>query len=162
VSKLTLAKAVVLFVIGLTAYGLPSSKGSCNCSPASGSDQTSWGHRNVIIKKDQAVKSLRGKVIVAANGQPLEGVLVEVYDKPDGLLLDWKERESRKAQQKRIAACITGADGQFCFANIPPGKYELRSSKPVEWDPTSIYIVVAPRNRRSVRSPLTVELHASQ
>jgi len=56
--------------------------------PASPDQKTSWGQQNVVIKEDEIFKSLRGKVVVAANEQPLAGVLVEVYDKPEGLLMD--------------------------------------------------------------------------
>jgi hypothetical protein len=162
VNKLKLAKmTMALLVVGLPAHVVLSSKRSCKCSPAAASDQTNWGNGNVIIKKEQLFKSLRGTIIAAGDLKPLAGVLVEVYDKPEGLLMDFRERESRKAKQRRIAACITGADGQFCFDNIPFGKYELRSSKPIEWNPTSVYVVVDPKNPRSVRSKLTIDLHLS-
>ncbi|MBC8029251.1 MAG: carboxypeptidase regulatory-like domain-containing protein [Pyrinomonadaceae bacterium] len=153
---------VALLVLILSGMSASSHKDNCKCSPASSSDRTSWGHQNVIIKKEEVFKSLRGKVVQESDGKALGGVLVEVYDKPEGLLLDWKEREARKAQQRRIAACVTGPDGQFCFLNIPPGKYELRSSRPIEWDPTSLHVTVAPRDRRAVRSKIIVSLHASQ
>jgi hypothetical protein len=58
----------------------------------------------------------------------LAGALVEVYDKPEGLLLCWKEREAIKSKQRKIAACVTGNDGEFCFDKIPADKYELRCS----------------------------------
>jgi hypothetical protein len=151
---------VALLIVILSGASASSHKGNCKCSPASSSDQTSWGHQNVIIKKEEVFKSLRGKVVTGSDGKPLGGVLVEVYDKPEGLLLDWREREARKAQQRRIAACVTGADGQFCFVNIPAGKYELRSSKRSGWDPTSLYVAVAPRD--GVRSKIIVSLQASQ
>jgi protocatechuate 3,4-dioxygenase beta subunit len=114
----------------------------------------------VIIKQDDPVESLRGRLIVPANGRPLEGVLVEVFDKPEGLLLDWRQREALKAQQFRIAACITGPDGEFHFKNIPPGNYELRSSKPIEWNSTSIYVVVDPQNQNR-KSKIVVPLEPS-
>jgi protocatechuate 3,4-dioxygenase beta subunit len=152
---------IALLILIATGLSASSHKGTCKCKPASSSDQTSWGQENVIIKKEEVLKALRGRVVSAANEKPLAGVLVEVYDKPEGLLLDWKEREAKKPEQRRIAACITGPDGQFCFANIPPGKYELRSSKPLEWNPTSLYVAVEPRDPRSVRSKIMVSLHAS-
>lgn len=129
--------------------------------PASPDQKTSWGQQNVIIKEDEIFKSLRGKV-VAANEQPLAGVLIEVYDKPEGLLMDWKEREARKAQQQRIAACVTRADGEFCFPKIPAGKYELRCSKPIEWNSTSPYVIVAPEDPHSTSSKIIVPMHLSQ
>ena len=134
----------------------------CRCLPASPTDTTSWGQQNVIIKNDRVVQSLRGIVVGAVNQRPLGGVLVEVYDKPEGLLMDWKEREARKPNQRRVAACVTGADGEFCFSKMPPGKYELRCSKPVEWDSTSAYVIVAPKARYSTSSKIVVPLQVSQ
>lgn len=151
--------AALLVLFSLNIY---PAKEKCRCLPASAEQQTSWGQQNVIIKHDEVFKSLRGKVSVAANEQPLAGVLVEVYDKPEGLLMDSQERDARKAQQRRIAACVTEADGQFCFPKVPAGKYELRCSKPGEWDPTSAYVVIAPEDPHSKKSTITVPMHLSQ
>jgi hypothetical protein len=89
-------------------------------------------------------------------------VLVEVYDKPEGLLLGWKEREARKNKQRKIAACLTSNDGEFCFDKIPSGKYELRCSKPAEWNCTSVYVIVDSKQRISSTSQILVPLHISQ
>ena len=153
---------VTAALVVLVSLSISPQKQKCRCLPASAEQQTSWGRQNVIIKHDEILKSLRGKVVVVANDQPLAGVLVEVYDKPEGLLMEWKEREARKAQQRRIAACVTGADGQFGFPELPAGKYELRCSKPGEWDPTSAYVVIAPKGPHSKKSTITVPMHLSQ
>ena len=154
--KLTATLLVLLF---LSSY---PQKQKCKCLPASPDQKTRWGQQNVVIQEDEIFKSLRGKVVVAANEQPLAGVLVEVYDKPEGLLMDWKEREAKKGQQRRIAACVTGVNGEFSFPKIPAGKYEVRCSKPIEWDSTSVYVIVAPRDPHSTRSKFIVPLHISQ
>ena len=133
----------------------------CRCRPASAEETTSLGQQNVIVKNEGVVQSLQGSVVVASQ-RPLEGVLVEVYDKPEGLLMDWKEREIRKPGQRRVAACVTGADGKFCFSKIPPGKYELRCSKSAEWNATSVYVVVDPKARHGTSSKMIVELQLSQ
>lgn len=153
---------VAAMLLVLFSWAIHSQKEKCRCVPASTEQKTSWGQQNVIIKPDEVLKSLRGKVVVAANDQPLAGALVEVYDRPEGLLMDWKEREVRKAQQRRIAACVTGADGQFCFSKVPAGKYELRSSKPGEWNSTSAYVIVAPEDPHSTSSKVIVPMHVSQ
>jgi protocatechuate 3,4-dioxygenase beta subunit len=140
----------------------PLYNSSCKCEQPAPGDRTHWGQENVIIKEEQIFKTIHGKVSSWSNDRPLVGVLVEVFDRPEGLLLSWREREERKSKQRRIAACITGEDGEFCFANIPAGKYELRASKPVEWNATSIYVVVAPRNRKSTDAKLSVPMYLSQ
>lgn len=155
-------KVIAIFaVLSLLSTHLHLHKEKCKCLPASKEQQTSWGQQNVIIRPDEKFKSLRGKVVVAADDQPLSGVLVEVYDKPEGLLLDWKEREARKVQQRRIAACVTGPGGQFCFSKLPPGQYELRCSKPGEWNSTSAYVTVVREDRNRTSSELVVPLHVS-
>jgi hypothetical protein len=134
----------------------------CKCLPPSPDQKTSWGQQNVVVKEDRILKSLRGKVVIATNQQPLAGVLVEVYDRPEGLLMDWKEREARKTQQHRIAACVTGVDGEFCFPKVPAGKYELRCSKPIDWNSTSVYLIVAPGDPHSTKEKVVVPMQVSQ
>ena len=144
--------AILLVLFSLTTQ---LAKEQCKCLPASKDQQTSWGQENVIIKPDEAFKQLRGKVL-APTEDALEGVLVEVYDKPEGLLMDWKERKARKVQQRKVAACLTGPNGQFCFSKLSAGQYELRASKPNGWNATSMYVVVDPK---SAISEFIVPLH---
>jgi protocatechuate 3,4-dioxygenase beta subunit len=151
---------ITLTLLLLAVFSLGSEKKKCGCVPAAPEVTTRWGNQNVIIKNEGVVQSLRGKVVGSASHRAMEGVLVEVYDKPEGLLMDWKEREERKRDQRRVAACVTGANGEFCFTGIPPGKYELRCSKPIEWDPTSVYVVVGRRTR--LNKNLEVPLYMSR
>lgn len=151
---------VILFI--LSCLGGFGQKEDCKCFLPSPGVKTSWGQENVIIKLDEPFKSLHGKITVSSDGKPLAGVLVEVYDKPEGLLLGWKEREARKSKQRKVAACVTGNDGEFCFDKIPAGKYELRCSKPAEWNCTSVYVVVAPHERKSLASQIIVPMQISQ
>jgi hypothetical protein len=60
--------------------------------------------------------------------------------------------------QRRIAACIVHDDGQFCFANIPAGKYEVRFSKNGGWNRTSLVVSVAPANRNATKRDLSITL----
>lgn len=151
-----------IIILILSCLGSLFQKESCKCSQPPPEAKTSWGQENVIIKQDQPFKFLRGKIVASSGGKPLSGVLVEVYDNPEALLLSWKEREVRKDMQRKIAACVTGEDGEFCFDKIPAGKYELRCSKPIEWNCTSVYIIVAPRQRNSLVSQIVVPMRLSQ
>ena len=72
---------------------------------------------------------------------PLENALVEVFDHPEYLLKTGTE--AKPPDQHRLRACLTSADGRFCFENPPSGKYELRSSINSGWDVTHIYVVVS-------------------
>jgi len=76
------------------------------------------------------------------DGRPLEHALVEVFDHPEYLLDQSSSFKRDHPEQKRVAACRTGADGKFCLRNLPPGKYELRSSLSSGWDVTHVYVVL--------------------
>ena len=119
------------------------------CKSVSDNQITFWGKQNIILKEAAAFKSVRGKVIGATKA--LAGVLIEIYDNPDGLLMAPSEREARKAKQTRIEACVTGSKGEFYFPNLRPGAYEFRFSKAAEWDSTSIYLVVNPNDKHRAK-----------
>ena len=81
-------RSITILILLLAVFSLSFSKTEkCGCLPASAKVTTAWGQQNIIIKNDGVVKSLRGKVVVGSE-KPIEGVLVEVYDKPEGLLMD--------------------------------------------------------------------------
>lgn len=130
------------------------------CKSAPPNQMTAWGRQNIILKEPAVLKNIRGKVI--AGEKPLAGVLVEIYDHPEGLLKDWKEREAMKAKQNRIAACITDVSGIFSFQKLPAGKYEVRFSGADDWDSTSIYTIVNPKNPRSKSKKLMVRMQVGQ
>ena len=151
--------AVLLLTVYSLSYSMPE---KCKCQPAAPEATTNWGQENVIIRNEDVVSSLKGEVVVDGSGDLGGGVLVEVYDQPEALLMDPMEREARKPNQHRLAACVTGANGEFCFPDIPPGKYELRCSKrDVGWNVTSVYVVVSSRTKRVKNSKLTVSLQLS-
>ena len=80
---------------------------------------------------------------MSVGGKPLAGALVEVFTHPEYLLSN--DSYSRgKPEQRRVAACMTGTDGKFCFRGLPAGKYELRSSSNDRygWNASQVYVVV--------------------
>jgi len=93
-----------------------------------------------------------------------EDLLVEVFDNPDYLLCEWKPHNPNRCtmkpsgDQRRLAACRTGKNGEFCFDNIPAGSYELRVSKSQEWSPTHVYLTIDPQDPKSTNKPLEVSL----
>jgi hypothetical protein len=92
------------------------------------------------------------------NGEIVSGVLVEVFDHPDYLLLSYPERQKQKKDQRRIAACVGGSDGRFCFESLQPGKYELRFSKDGGWKHTQVYVVVVAANRKASKRGLQISM----
>jgi len=138
---------VILMMLVNSSFHFQQS--SCGCSPPIREQKTSWGKDWVIITESENLKLLQGKAVSTREDATLANVLVEVYDQPDILLLDWKERSARISEQHRIAACVTGKDGRFCFRKIPPGKYELRCSRSGEWDPTSVIVNIGSKNEKA-------------
>jgi hypothetical protein len=99
----------------------------------------------VFIEKEP-YRELRGRVVVFATGKPLAGALVEVFTHPEYLLSN-DSCARGKPEQRRIAACLTGNDGKFCFhfRRLRSGKYELRSSSSdtyTGWNASQVYVIV--------------------
>jgi hypothetical protein len=78
-------------------------------------------------------------VIEVDDEDPIIGALVEVFTHPEDTPQGPYEAAG-KSKQRRVAACRTGPDGKFWFRNLPPGKYEVRSSN--EGQPS--YVVATP------------------
>jgi hypothetical protein len=105
-------------------------------------DTTRWGgNEMVVVVEEGSYVELRGRIEMHRD-QPLENVLVEIFDRPDYLLNKPSPDSHGSAGQKRLAACQTSTDGKFCFRGLPAGKYELRSSINIGWNVTHVYVVV--------------------
>lgn len=115
----------------------------CQCKPSV--DKTYWGgNTNVVFHKSQAQTDLHGLVTDELQ-KPLKGVLVEVYDHPEIML---QNPSRNRTGQVRLAACVTDGTGNFML-DVPPGHYELRLSKSMDWNVTSVDVTV---KKSAVRS----------
>jgi hypothetical protein len=94
------------------------------CKPAPDTRKTDWGHQNVVLAGYPGVSE--------------EDVLVEVFDHPELA----QGGDQTRTGQKRLKACVTQKDGKFSF-NLPFGKYEVRCSKPVGWNCTSVIVTLS-------------------
>ncbi|MGC1415170.1 MAG: hypothetical protein WA817_07810 [Candidatus Acidiferrum sp.] len=140
----------VLFVLFSVGCAYPA-LGQCSAA-ASNSLTTRWGHENAVYVNSKPIKKLRGNVLLGF-GKPdvlKDGILVEVFDHPE---LAMGADPTRKGQ-KRLMACVTRKDGGFSF-DLPAGKYELRCSKPTEWNCTSVIVEI---NATGSSKPLSVQL----
>lgn len=63
------------------------------------------------------------------NGEIVKGAVVEVFDtflETD----DWQNADYEAITNRpRRTACVTGDDGNFCFADLPPGRYLIKGSQ---------------------------------
>jgi hypothetical protein len=126
----------------------------CNCISASADDKTRQGGNEIIaLVESKTYKSIQGKVF-DINGEELEGVLVEVFDKAGWIK---ENKNSPPDDQKRLYACITGKDGSFCFPKFEKGDYEVRFSKDVRWNPTYMFLQVNPDDSKA--SEKLIELY---
>jgi hypothetical protein len=86
----------------------------------------------------------------------MTNALVEVFTDPDVLLLRSNPGvEARRAKQRRVAACFTNEEGEFCLAELPAGRYELRCSSK-GFQAVSQTIRVTPKSR--VKKQVVVHL----
>jgi protocatechuate 3,4-dioxygenase beta subunit len=130
----------------------------CKCSPpAAGETTRSGANEHIVVLEKRKHARIAGNVR-DVNGEILSDVLVEVFDKPGRLLLPYPQNIENQKPQRRIAACVVGSDGQFCFANIPPGKYEVRFSKNGGWNHTSLVLSVGPRGRNAPKRNLEITM----
>jgi len=137
---------------------LQESHGSrCLCA-ASNEPTRDGANENLVIAESEKYRQLAG-VVQDLNGQILSDVLVEVYDKPEYLLLKYPESEEKKKAQRRLAGCVVGADGKFCFRGLRPGKYELRFSKAGGWNHTQVYVVIAAAKQKASKRSLEITMH---
>ena len=116
----------------------------------------SVGPPNAVYVNPEPLKKLRGNVLLGSGKPELakDGVLVEVFDRPELATGGDPTRQG----QKRLIACVTRKDGRFSF-NLPAGKYELRCSKPSEWNCTSVIVEI---NARGSSKPLSVRLELAE
>ena len=135
------------------AHGSPWPAG-CQCKNDPTLPRGWGGHMTNVLSERATLKGLEG-VITDRTGAALGGALVEVFDRPEAS----PHHDGRRAgvEQRRVAACLAGAGGKFRFDHIPPGKYEVRIHAK-GFNPTSIFLELSPRRRRSVKKVIEVEM----
>jgi hypothetical protein len=118
----------IILSILLMLFGCIGQSDDCKCQKASDEVTTHWGQDSIIVDGEQTTRVLQGRIL-HASGAPLPEALVEVFEAPEGGLMAGRSDSSEQEKQRRIAACLTGEDGEVCFSELPSGKYELRCSK---------------------------------
>lgn len=145
---------IVLAVLLLLCLDASYAQESRRCSKVKSNETTCWGWIQGHTPEDGGtVKEIRGKV-VAPNEEAVPDALIELYDNPD---LDFDQR-------KRVAACRVGANGEFRFKGLRPGKYELRGSYcgGAGFDAGHTIITFAPKDKGASKTEILVKLNLSQ
>src|SRR5215813_14049625 len=105
------------FVV-LSFAGAPSGQ-RCKCLPAAAHETTRDGaNENIVIVDKQPYPRIAG-IVRDVNNQAMGDVLVEVFDNPEHLVSPYPDGMTKPKPKLRLAACIAGDSGEFCFANIP-------------------------------------------
>jgi len=153
-------KTSLLSSIGFLTFGfilVPTVLGDCNCRAPEKGDGTRWGgNEMIVVVEERSFRQLQGE-IRAPDNRPLEDALVEVFDKAE-YLLSPGVNSSNHPEQKRLAACRTAANGQFCFRHLQSGAYELRSSISKGWNVTHVHIVLDKRTGQEKNVVVTMHL----
>jgi hypothetical protein len=146
--------AAALVACFLTAA--PSMSVDCACRKPEKGDQTRWGgNMMIVVPLDKSYRELRGTVTMF-EGEVVENALVEIFDNADYLIHETDGHLQQAPHQTRLAACVTGPDGKFCFRDLPSGTYELRSSIKAGWNVTHVHVTV---NKRSGENkPIVVHM----
>ena len=132
-------------MMGLVAAP-PTMSVECACHKPEKGDKTRYGgNMTVVVPMDKTYGELHGTVQMN-DGRILENALVEIFDNAD-YLLDSNPSAHKHSRQTRLAACVTGPDGKFCFRHLPSGKYELRSSIGNGWSVTHVVVAVKKGSR---------------
>jgi len=142
-----------LFIATSILISLASALGAqnCKCVALKREELTRRGYSaDIVVEERKTHKSLSGVARLSNTDQPLENVFVEVFTYPEHWLKRHKDPEADSKRQIRIAGCKTGIDGEFCFTDIPQGKYELRFSLDGGFGITHVIVKVDPKSRKSI------------
>ena len=130
----------------------------CACHKPEKGDTTRYGgNMMIIVPLEKSYRELRGTVKLS-EGEVLENALVEIFDNADYLIRETNGHLEPAPHQTRLAACVTGPDGKFCFRHLPSGTYELRSSIKNGWNVTHIHVTVDKRSGENEEIAVSMSL----
>jgi len=114
----------VFIVIVLLILVGDSTASDCRCRVAQ--DQRPVLGNVPLVATGGNVRAIRGRLFYP-NGEPVKGAIVEVF--VNSLETDdWEHADYEKVTARpRKIACLTSADGSFCFSGLRSGRYLLRA-----------------------------------
>lgn len=114
-----MCKLVLVYSILL---GIASVQVSARCRKAR-QDEVPHGANEFVQMETQTVPSIRGRVSFP-DGDAADDVVVEIFRYQSN---DSYQNVGKALKQKRMAACVTRADGEFSFKGLEAGTYLLRA-----------------------------------
>ncbi|MGQ0542745.1 MAG: carboxypeptidase-like regulatory domain-containing protein [Blastocatellia bacterium] len=115
-----------------------SSQTSTGCVLLNENEKTRTGYfATIVLKEKKTLRSIHGVARVGFEGEPTEGVFIEVFE------------QKRTGVPRRVAGCRTAANGKFGFNGLPKGRYLLRLSKNGGFQITDIELSLDPRSKNT-------------
>jgi hypothetical protein len=126
-------------------------------------EDTPHGANEFILHDEGAVGRVHGRVFftnyaIEAGRIHADDIVVELYSYSGGE--SYQDVNKVLRWQKRVAACLTGADGRFSFARLKPGRYLLRAGTRKRDQYNEIYVILKLDPKRGDSKELEFELKA--
>ena len=147
--------AVIGLMIGRTLTVVVD--GQCPCRRALRTETTrERANEEIVVVEQRSHRTMSG-FVEYPDGTRFENVLVEVFDHPEIFDPGHEKRHGPEIVQHRIAACVTGINGRFCFGHLRAGKYEVRASVGSGRNWTHVVISLAPKSGRTA-TPVVITM----
>lgn len=135
-----------------------SLRSDCKCAHPGKDETTRWGGNEMVVKiEEQPFRQIQG-IVKDKSGSLVSNALVEIFTYPEYLVTNLPNAQSEHREQKRVGACVTSANGKFCFRHLPAADYELRASVSSGWDVTHLHVTVDPKKGRAEKIVVPMEI----
>jgi len=121
------------------------------------------GANEYILLSERVFGRIHGKIFfpnyrVEAGREPARDIVVEIYKHRGGDTS--AEANDTLRTKKRLAACLTGADGRFSFTGLKHGRYLLRAGTRArdQFNEVNVILTLSPGNRRRSLKGLEIVL----
>lgn len=113
-------------------------------------DDVPHGANEFIMFTERRVGHFHGRIffpnyMIKTGRVRAKNIVVELYNYSGSD--SYQDVSKVLREQKRVAACLTGADGRFSFAGLKPGRYLFRAGtrEPDEFNKMHGIIIVEPK-----------------